>query len=364
VRFGRNKIVPAESSIFRLNLDNTPAELAVMHGSVHVDDDENLSIDLHTNESARFDPQNPDEYQLLQSVAADSWDQWNSDRDEALASLDDNATDARASTGNPDDPGWSDLDASGDWYDVPGYGTGWAPSGVGQDWDPYGVGSWGYYNGIGYTWISGYSWGWWPYHCGAWSWFDGFGWMWFPGNCGWGSTGFGWYPYGVIWRTPPGYRYPRRPRGHPIPLSGDRSRVHEPLIAVNRGPQFTQQQFRSVGGVKTARRVFQYDGRDIAPIETTLHPHQGGPLGEGFTSTVLRSNPQIMFGGASGGNRDRPSSGIVFSPYQPGHTGGYAPRYVPPPSGPAPAGHVSAPAPVFHAPPPASAPAAGGHSHR
>ncbi len=40
-------------------------------------------------------------------------------------------------------------------------------------------------------------------------------------------------------------------------------------------------------------RVFQYDGQNIAPVEATIHPHQGGPLGEGFTSTVERTNPEV-----------------------------------------------------------------------
>jgi uncharacterized protein YaiE (UPF0345 family) len=352
VRFGQDNVVPIDSSIFRLDLDSNPVGLAVMHGSVHISNDESLSADVHTNQSALFDEQNPNEYQLLQSVAANSWDQWNSDRDEALAELDENATGARASTGNPDNPAWSDLDAYGDWYNVPGYGEGWAPSGVGQDWDPYGIGSWGYYGGIGYTWISGYPWGWWPYHCGAWSWFGSFGWMWFPGNCGWGGVGFGWYPYGVIWHVPPGYKCPLRPVHNPAhgPIP------HEPLIAVNRGPQFTQQ-FLSAGGTKAAPRVFQYEGQDIAPIEASLHPHQGGPLGESFTSTAQRTNPGVMVRGAYTGNTYRPS-GTVTPAYQPSRS------YTPPSSRPAPAGgvHYSAPAPAYHAPSaPAPPPAPASH---
>ena len=201
VQFGMNNIMiaPVDDTIFRLDLDKPQVELAVMHGSVHMSDDENLAADVHTDQSVKFDPQNADEYQLVQSVEANSWDQWNSDRDEALATMDASESEARAGLDEPDNPAWSDLDANGDWYDVPGYGTGWTPSGVGEGWDPYGLGAWGYYSGIGYTWISGYSWGWWPYHCGSWSWFNSFGWMWFPGNCGWGGVGVGgWYPYGTI----------------------------------------------------------------------------------------------------------------------------------------------------------------------
>ncbi|MGC2162228.1 MAG: DUF6600 domain-containing protein [Silvibacterium sp.] len=363
VRFGQNNVVPIDSSIFRVDLDNTP-ELAVTHGSVHITNNQSLAADVHTNQTVKFDQQSPDAYQLLESVAANSWDQWNSDRDEALAQIDENATEARGSTGNPDDPAWSDLDASGDWYNVPGYGMGWTPSGVGQDWDPYGLGAWGDYSGIGYTWISGYSWGWWPYHCGAWSWFDSFGWMWFPGNCGWGAAGggAGWYPYGVIWTIPPGYRSPRRPRrihhdpGHgPLPSRS--------LIAVNRGPQFTQQ-FRSVGGAQPAPRTFEYDGQNIAPVDKSLHPHQGGPLGEGFSSVVERTNPGMTIRRAYGGVQYRESGGTGRLVYQPSPT-----RTSTPPafhgSRAAPVYHAPAAAPVFHASPaPAPAPAAASHPHR
>jgi Family of unknown function (DUF6600) len=365
VRFGQDSIMPNDSSIFRVDLDSTP-ELAVTHGSVHVSNDEGLAADVRTNQSARFNTENPNEYQLVESVTANSWDQWNSDRDEALAELDNSATEARASTGNPDNPAWSDLDANGNWYDVPGYGTGWAPSGVGDDWDPYGLGSWGYYNGIGYTWISGYSWGWWPYHCGAWSWFSGFGWMWFPGNCGWGGIGFdgGWYPYGVIWTIPPGYKCLRRPKEIHHPGHGPLR--PQPLIAVNRGLHFTQQ-FGSVGIAKAQPRAFQYEGQRIPPIEHSIYPHQGGPLGEGFTSATERTNPSVMVRRAYGGVQYGPSTGGGHMVYQPSHI--YTPPtyYTPPPMHPVPAGGGRAPAPVYRAPAPevhSASPAEASHPHR
>lgn len=347
VRFGSDNIVPADSSIIRVDLDSAPSQLAVMHGSVHVSNDQGLALDVHTDQTALFDPQNPNEYQLQQSVAANSWDQWNSDRDEALAELDENATEARAGTGNPDNPAWSDLDAYGDWYDVPGYGEGWAPSGVDQDWDPYAVGAWGYYTGIGYTWISGYSWGWWPYRCGAWNWFDGFGWMWFPGNCGWG--GLGWFPYGTVWHVPPGYRLPLRPVHLPSHGPGPR----QPLIAVDRGPQFRQQVLTPWTN-KPAPRAFQYEGRTIAPLEASIHPHQGGPLGEGFTSTVQRTNPGVMIRRAYNGTTYKPSNGTqapVMPAYQPSRT------YTPPSYRPSAPTYHAPSAPTFRAPP-APAPAA------
>jgi hypothetical protein len=335
VKFGANTVTPTDSSIFRINLDQNP-EVAVTHGTVHVaigpGDGQNAGLDVHTNQSLRFDGQDSTAYDLAQSVSADSWDQWNSDRDQSLAAIDENATTARAGSGNPDDPAWNDLDYYGDWYDVPGYGQGWAPSGVGAGWDPFGTGSWGYYSGIGYTWISGYSWGWWPYHCGAWNWFDQSGWLWFPGNCGWGSVGSGWYPYATVWRVPPGYKLPIRPAspGHGLPPHGPIPHP-EPLVAVNRDPQGVQQ-FRTVGQPKPAARSFQYEGQLIHPEAPSVHVREAGPLGEGFTSSALRTNPEVfdrpagVFGSSGAGNNIRGT-------YQPGNRG-----YVPP------AGNSSRPA--------------------
>jgi hypothetical protein len=409
VQFGQDNIViaPVDDTIFRLDLDKLQVELAVMHGSVHISDDENLAADVHTDQSVKFDPQNADEYQLVQSVEANSWDQWNSDRDEALATMDANESEARAGLDEPDNPAWSDLDANGDWYDVPGYGTGWTPSGVGTDWDPYGLGAWGYYSGIGYTWISGYSWGWWPYHCGAWSWFNSFGWMWFPGNCGWGGVGVGgWYPYGTIRHMPPGYRCPRRPRWAHYP---QRPRDHGPhhgpvlrnprLIAVNRGESHTRQ-IKILGkgstGKQAAPRVLDYDGQAITPVVTRIHPLRGGPLGEGFRSTVRRTNPGLINSGIQNrgrfaGSMYRPSVGVYRTEGQPTSRPVYranpglrmperttsqgpartptpvfrAPTRAPEPVYRAPSraptpvfrGPSRAPAPVFHAPPPAFHPA-------
>jgi hypothetical protein len=367
VRFGPDTATPADSSIFRIDMDQNFG-LAVTHGTVHISDGQNLALDVHTNQSVEFDAQNPGQYDVAQSVSANSWDQWNSDRDQALATLDESATTARASSGNPDDPAWNDLDYYGDWYDVPGYGQAWAPSGVGAGWDPFGTGAWGYYSGIGYTWISGYSWGWWPYHCGAWNYFNSYGWMWFPGNCGWGSFGAGWYPYATVWRTPPGYRLPIRPAlpGHGLPSHGP---IHpQPLVAVNRTPD-PGQQFRTIGQPKPPARSFDYNGEVIHPQQAMVHSQQGGPLGESFTTSTARSHPEIFNsqGRGTGGNFriENDSRGA----YQPGRS--YAPPSYNPGSRPSVSGgggggyHPSASPPHFSAPPsaPVAAPSSGGGAH-
>jgi hypothetical protein len=308
VHFGPNTATPVKSAVFRVGLDSAPSTVAVMHGAVHIDDNLGLSMDIHPSQTFQADLQQPGEFTIAQSVTADSWDQWNSDRDESLAKLETNQSMARASSGNPDNPAWNDLDYYGNWYNLPGYGQAWAPSGVSANWDPFGVGAWGYYQGAGYTWISGYPWGWWPYHCGAWDFMSGFGWMWFPGNCGYGFYGDGWYPYSTVWNTPPGYVPPARPRVGP-PISGPRPRPgpRQPtLISVNRGPQ-NAEPFRP-GTFKPAPRALDFQGKTIHPLEPGIHPLQRGPLGESFTNALVRMHPEMATPAG------RPMSGLMASP--------------------------------------------------
>jgi len=292
VHFGANSATPVQNAVFRVALDTAPSQLAVMHGAVHVDDGQGLSLDVHPSQTFQTDPQQPGEFTVAQSIAADSWDQWNSDRDQALSQLEVNQTTARASSGNPDNPAWNDLDYYGNWYNLPGYGQVWSPSGVGAGWDPFGNGAWGLYSGVGYTWISGYPWGWWPYHCGAWDFLDGWGWIWVPGNCGYGFYGAGWYPYATVWRVPKGYIPPLRPRGGPIHNPGSPRPAEQSLIAVNRGSQFSAP-FHFENGVKPEPRPLTFEGRTIAPLDAGIHPLQRGPMGESFTAALVRIHPEM-----------------------------------------------------------------------
>jgi hypothetical protein len=280
-------------SIFRVNLDNDPSELAVMQGEVHVADGDGVSVDVHPNQTFQTDPNDAGEFTVADSIAANSWDQWNSDRDQALADMESSETTARASTSNPDDASWNDLDYYGSWYNVPGYGDVWSPNGVDADWDPFGDGYWGYYPAFGYTWISAYPWGWWPYHCGGWDYQDGWGWFWAPGGCGWGWNGGGyggygaggWVPYPTVGHHPPAYRPPMRP-GRP----GPGAPIHR-LIAVNRGAQYAAP-FRFDHAKTLQPRPLNLNGTRIAPLEGGVHPIQRGPLGESYTNTLVREHPE------------------------------------------------------------------------
>lgn len=268
VMFGRNTITPNEISTFRVNMDASPAEVVVLRGSVQAANTNMSSVNVRAGETIRFDADDT-RYFLAAGAEADSWDQWNTDRDQALASMASRQT-AVNGVGDQSGPGWSDLDQYGDWYAVPQYGNVWAPRGVDVSWDPYGSGYWGSYPGYGYMWISANPWGWLPYHCGAWSYFNGFGWGWLPRNCG--SI---WLTDVEIWNAPSYYRKPQRP--HPV---GPRDNLpgHGTLIAVNRGAAGGPGS--ATGGLahSSAPRTFLADGHVVLPLAKTLLAQPARPI--------------------------------------------------------------------------------------
>ena len=231
VDFGSSVATSSGFTAFRVIMDKPPGDLAVFSGNVHLDIGSSLgagiSADLHGGESIALNPADPNSYSLAESIDPNSWDAWNSDRDEALTA------EAVAQTGTPDDlgatqnPAWNDLDANGSWYDVPDQGYVWSPyDAENASFDPYGNGDWIYTPSYGYVWASGYSWGYVPFHCGAWNFYNGFGWGWSPGVGGcnpWWNQGF--YGGPNIGIAPVGYRPlprplpPHWPIGHrPIPM--------------------------------------------------------------------------------------------------------------------------------------------------
>jgi hypothetical protein len=233
VCFGDSVATASGFTVMRVNLDTPPGELAVFSGNAHLERGSAVAVDMHGGESLALSATDVSRYTLNETIEPDSWDSWNSDRDQLLTSQAAAATGATKNYSQSSNPAWNDLDANGNWYNVPGQGNIWSPydaSNVG--WDPYGNGNWGYSPGFGYTWISGYPWGYLPYQCGMWNWYDSFGWGWAPGMGGcnpWWFGGGGYYGpnigagYG-------GYRPPLRPRPPRHPFGGP----HMGLIAVNR----------------------------------------------------------------------------------------------------------------------------------
>ena len=177
-----------------------------------------MAVDLHGGESVALNGTDPTQYNLAESIEPDSWDAWNSDRDQALNAEAADQTGAANNfvNSNAPNPAWNDLDANGNWYNVPGEGYIWSPYAASNPgWDPYGNGNWMWTPGYGYIFVSGYPWGFMPYQCGMWNFYDGFGWGWSPGmGMGVGLRMGGCHPWwggggyrGLnIGRTPPGYR--------------------------------------------------------------------------------------------------------------------------------------------------------------
>jgi ferric-dicitrate binding protein FerR (iron transport regulator) len=197
VHFGDCVATGSGFTVLRVKMDAPPGEMAVFSGNAHLEGGNGgLSVDIHGGESVALNGSEQGHYQLSENIEPDSWDAWNSDRDQALtavASTETGAANAIAPN-ESQNPAWNDLDANGNWYNVPGQGYVWSPYDASNaGWDPYGYGNWMYTPGYGYIWASGYSWGYLPYQCGMWNYYNGFGWGWAPGSggCqpGWGGGG-------------------------------------------------------------------------------------------------------------------------------------------------------------------------------
>jgi len=224
---GGEKISPAENATLRIGMDQLPAVLSVLDGMVHVVSPTGVAADVAANQSLRADAQSG-QFLVRQGFDADTWDQWNEDRDEAAAQDAGAQTTVRDNVAGDQGYGWADLDADGSWYDVPGQGNIWQPTEAADaGFDPYGDGSWAWMPAAGYVYVSAYPWGWLPYRCGRWNFWSEFGWGWQPSIvCR--VHGFGGHGYRIrLGRVPVGYRQPVVPIGRP-------GRPH-PLVRVQSG---------------------------------------------------------------------------------------------------------------------------------
>ena len=278
VQFGDAQVTTSGFTVFRVGMDNPPGQVAVFSGNAHLESaGGNVAADLHGGESIALNGASPANYQLAESIEPDSWDEWNSDRDQALTTEAASQTGATANLGEPQNPAWNDLDANGNWYDVPGQGYVWSPyEAANAAFDPYGYGNWMWTPGYGYLWVSGYPWGYMPFQCGAWNYFDGFGWGWAPGFGGcspwWGSGFYGGPNFG---RVPPGYRpiprpiLPRRPiNGRPVPLACRESQSCRWWVSASGAKQkhagHDRRKYGSAASsdaVAAGRRACAFDGR-------------------------------------------------------------------------------------------------------
>ncbi len=298
VQFNNLYAQPLANSILRVGLD-AGWEVAVISGSVNVQGDGFPNVTVAENQSIRPGAENSGTpYTVAQGITGDSWDNWNQDRDQAIAQEASQQTPVRDDSANPENENWNDLDADGNWYPVEGSGNVWVPAGVGPGWDPYGSGYWAFYPTIGYTWVSGYPWGWLPYHCGAWGYYS-FGWGWRPGGCG-----RVWSPVIVARNYPRGWVMPVRPVYHAgvYPLPAQR------LVAVDRG--VVAKGPWGAGGVAPRadhQQALNFNGGTIAPVDRVdVH-------GQGFVAAKgTAPGTRAVLSGAPAGMAQRPASPNAF----------------------------------------------------
>jgi ferric-dicitrate binding protein FerR (iron transport regulator) len=364
VHFGSSVATTSGFTALRVAMDTPPGSLAVFSGNVHLQvasaTGAASATDLHGGESITLNPADPSQNTLAESIEPNSWDAWNSDRDQALTAEAAAQTGAPENLGETQNPAWNDLDANGSWYDVPGQGYIWSPyEAANADFDPYGNGEWMYTPSYGYVWASGYSWGYMPYQCGAWNFYNGFGWGWAPGMGGcrpWWGLGF--YGGPNIGYAPIGYR----PIPRPLPPHGPIGHRPIPMIPVNRHTALVNT--RLPARDKNAQVTI------AGSTVQALHPLPSRPVysHEGFTSETNRTTPGNAGAGTSrppatpgsSFTGSRPAGGTVPTPsYTPPPRPAPAPSYTPPPR-PVPEPR-STPAPSYS--PPRSSSNGGGSSH-
>ncbi len=326
VEFGGTQLSTSGFTVLRVNIDNPPGAVAVFSGNAHLESDGgNVSVDLHGGEGIALNGASPANYQIAESIAPDSWDAWNSDRDQALSEEAASQTGAPANLGEPQNPAWNDLDANGDWYDVPGQGYIWSPfEAASAAFDPYGFGNWMWTPGYGYLWISGYPWGYLPFQCGAWDYFNGFGWGWAPGPGGcspwWGLGFYGGPTFGVL---PPGYKPIPRPIMPRRPINGRAV----PMVAVNRSPV--------MGGSPLPARNRTTPVTIGGSTVVALHPLASLPVVEHAPLTADRNQ-------AEPGNDGTPPAGRPGTASRPGYNS-RPPSEAPASASPSTESHGSAP---------------------
>ena len=84
VTFGDSVVTATGFTVMRIRMDNPPGEVAVFSGNAHVERGNSMAVDLHGGESVALNANDPSQYNLAETIEPDSWDAWNTDRDQAL----------------------------------------------------------------------------------------------------------------------------------------------------------------------------------------------------------------------------------------------------------------------------------------
>ncbi len=360
VSAGRTQIVLPAGGHFRVNVEQDKIEVAVFEGSLEVRG-EGYSLDVRKSETLTLDLTDPGRYFLARGVNADSWDDWDHDREQARADAAAAAAEAQAAYASANtyyapvnygySYGYNDLSMYGSYIYVAGYGQIWRPAYYGVTWNPWMDGAWVWYPGFGYVWVSAYPWGWLPYRYGTWVFVPAYGWCWNPGGHRWQQ----WVSHPVAVNPPHSFQPPHVPsggggRGNPGGGGG--------VVIVGRGPitgRGPARVYTNDGGGIGRENDPRFARHDAGPPSrggqggnAFIGGRDGGRSSGGATSGSPHGRPQWTGGGSTGNNNPgQPSTGGGSIGGRGGSTGrGSAPSQ--------PTGPVTQPGPRVTPPPPPS----------
>jgi hypothetical protein len=180
--FGQQKLELPPASHVRLQVDGAEAKLAVLDGTVRIDETSggtSGAMDVSKNRTVSYNLQGQTQATVAKNVESydelDSWDQKD-------AKYHAQTVPVSALNNSPYAYGLDDMAYYGGFMNAGGCGSMWRPYFASAAWDPYSNGAWAWYAGAGYSWVSPYPWGWTPYHFGSWAYCPGVGYGWQPGG--------------------------------------------------------------------------------------------------------------------------------------------------------------------------------------
>ena len=179
IEVGGKTLKVDKSSHLRIDADAKENKIAMFKGDATIDATNPLEV--KSNQTLSFQQDLVGELKVAKGTDKVSADGWDKDRANELLIAGNTST--RTSYAYPDAYAsqFATLGSYGNYYNVGG-STFWQPFGMGMGWNPYMDGIWGFYPGMGYTWISSYPWGWGPYRYGNWGYLPVYGWVWYPGT--------------------------------------------------------------------------------------------------------------------------------------------------------------------------------------
>ena len=175
--FGQKQISLPPAAHVRLQLLGTEATLAVLDGSLRIDEPTG-SMDVPHKKTVTFSMLHETPPTVAKDIAPEAFDTW----DKNAAGYHARTASMSAFGNSPYAYGLNDMMYYGSFANTGGCGSMWRPYFASAAWDPYSNGAMAWYPGAGYSWVSPYPWGWTPYHYGSWSYCQGAGWGWMPGG--------------------------------------------------------------------------------------------------------------------------------------------------------------------------------------